>query len=540
MGYLLCILANATANFCFLQKMGELEATRPGAHRALKYTLPATLGLVGAWKATRNANKLEAFRRNASKFFSSSKKMPNGPYTPKHTPKRRHSSAGDAANSKATGFTKGRYKKNKRAVTSSGTQTDFAPMEGVQVAKLMAHKGTQASFKKRRAPRRGGAPSNRFVSARKRNRKTKRDMLMSKGVHIVDERGCPFVGPDSVYVGHTTQPVDIMLDAVAKCIAKRLLNRAGVYFESWDFNIASHIGQSDGLIAILWYRNHQDPDAVTKQWNLEFGAAGGQWDTPRKLGATIYGFFRSTWEAKSNSMQLEKIELYPTTAFRIPYTVLILRGAKIKYHTTSALKVQNTSLASAFEDTIDEVDAVSLYGKIYQGKGNGMEIVGDTNGVRPFIADRNYGIITKEGRPYSSQMAELREPVPKELTKHVKYCSGTSLESGELVSNVIRDKKTIYLNSYLRILMNFYYLKTTEEAVVPTLLQYPYTSLGKFMIVGLEKKLEIYQTDNSVTTDVSVMMERNITIDMALIDGRLQNKQVQIFNQGRYVTNQAL
>lgn len=453
----------------------------------------------------------------SSKIFLSSKKM-NGPTTPRPTPKRRRGSTSDSSSRK-------RSKSVKKAAKRDRKKRRKAAKKAAKSAKKVAFNMPKPSSSTRFVDAFGKPPDNKIVKL---------------GALISDERGWNLQSSDSVYVGHTTHAIDLMFKGIAHALVKKLLNKARIYFETFDEALTITTSQSTNLLAILYYRETQDPSETTLpfQENFTFGGAGGQWNTPAKLAILLQGVFVGTYKMKGPNVSFENFDLYPTQAGVIPYTRLILKGAKIHYDVTSTLRVQNQTTPSVVQDESVDVNAAPLIGNLYQGSGNGMEVVGNTAGYRPFIADKIYGLIAKSGVQASGQTQDLREPIPREQTKHVDAFKGMQVEPGEMVNNALWENKKVYLNSIIRQLSRFVYIDHTPDPAVPAFMKYPYTSSGKFAIMGLEKKLEIYNPDGTITTQVLVACERNYRLMICMYEGKQYNTQVTIHTQGKYNTTQ--
>lgn len=434
--------------------------------------------------------------------------------------------------------------RSRSASRRSGVRTAVESARSMSVDGSSYYGGSVASS--RASSRRGGVAvassaasssrSGNIVMATK-NPGNKLNQKLKYGVSVTDERGSETSDSFTVYFGHTTFPVTLMLQTLARVMAKKVLNTMGIFYEQ-ESDTIRNLGPDECITVKFTYLVRQDTTNTYDEENFVYGDPGvdaAWWSSITKLQSDIYTWLEKTSTAGSNAT-LAWFEIIVNEEAHMSYKKVLLRGAKLYFKVDSSLKYQNRTVENTTDDDIDDVNNVPLTGRIYTGPGNGMEVVGGTQQSRPFIGDLAYGLIYV---PSTGTYHTLKDPVLPQLTRMAKKFGNLNIDAGQMETNKLHTEKTMYLNSFLRLIGRRFAI--IGPGAPDTVLEedFPFfRTVGEYAIIALEKKVEIYQSGTSTpTSSVKVAWERNLNIVMALEPGKEQNKQVNVFTAGRYQTS---
>jgi len=307
----------------------------------------------------------------------------------------------------------------------------------------------------------------------------------SKGVVFNLEKGDVTVASKCEYIGHASMPYLICTKVIAAAIVKTLCELKRTYYTD-----DSELFHGQATRVLVDYKANQQDSTVTAQQDFAAGS------TVADVVTFMYNTLNVIFIAGSQQM-LQSIVILESPAVgsfgqlvRMP-----MEQSKIHLWSKSTLKIQNRSKI-AEDDEADDVDNVPLYGKSYDGIGNGTSHI--KNGETEFMfADLN-GIIEFDGgvKPY------LNEPPQGYEFVNVKTVGKAHLDPGHIKTSVLNSSKTGRLNDILHAVLPAQgggFASTTK----------PQIKVGQFRLFALEKMIE---TLNSAPTPINVAYEHNLRI----------------------------
>jgi len=336
---------------------------------------------------------------------------------------------------------------------------------------------------KRRRPRKGNGKyprgrkprrvSRRKASRRKRNKKItakkrqpRKTAILTNGVYRSEYSAGTVTsgGERAIYIGHSNMITQDMRTVFCYALVKNILQKCGVEVKSMS-DPARGIEVDDTFT--LTYRT-SNVAAVTST-NVIVTDTAAAMSTYGDSFATFLAGLTST-----EQVVMESIIFTPKLAATstIPRMALTLRNAKVKFHMTSELRVQNETVIGTKVETTDVV-AVDLIGKFYSGKGTGTSLLNDRDITTPFVASSLTGVISKA--PGTAINAIVR-PMDKQILSNCSKSGPFQMKAGSDILSVIKGMYTTQID-YLPRVFNL--------QGAPT---YPLLKIGQYRMYGLEKK----------------------------------------------------
>jgi len=363
------------------------------------------------------------------------------------------------------------YFSNQAAVTGSGPGT-------IRINGSRFKRATGGTSRSRgQTARSGGFVKTRRFAAKRRT---------TTGINFTGEFGGTTTNADMVIVGHSTTPGQILYQQVWMAMLKQLLRKGGVdvidAIKPFEFNgrivfkwkTTTVSGMSSYVLPIV--------DATTTLRDLAINFAGtGNGYNDRIVVETAEPFLL-IFEPYENG---DGTYLVANEAYiRLDESYI---SAKIK----SSLKMQNRSVGSAEDgQEADTVDQVPLYGKSYEGRGNGAWWSNNENYTTTFIASSETGVIL----PVNAGV--IREPPPPKEFKGALRTGKVRIEPGLIKSSVLSDYQ------------NHLFKNWAKQLVLSNYAYNPNVRGGKYRFFCVEKILD---ADN--TGLIKCAFEHNIFIN---------------------------
>lgn len=313
-------------------------------------------------------------------------------------------------------------------------------------------------------------------------RKTPVDDMTKRGVVICQESGGQLYPAEttsdtstqygqSVYLGHSTVPLNLSRTHYWRAFTKALMRAIGINIEDFnDFLVGTTIG-----VEFYYKINPNDP--------------------PTSHAFTFAPLVK-TYENMAQEFSQHFINLLESLYFQKVHVVIAnqpdkqfdLSKAKMEYYCKSSLKMQNQTVNAALDNDSDDVNNVPLYGKSYEGTGNGAFYIKDYN-QKNFIGRQSDGLIiyqpdaiTAAGTPNDYA---LGEPQSYKLFKYVKKSGKIHLDAGQLKTSVLTFQKNMGFSAMWR---NIDQIAFDNPA---------WTTMGNFRFFGVEKMMQFTQTNEA-------------------------------------------
>jgi len=363
--------------------------------------------------------------------------------------------------------------------------------------------------------------------------KSRRGKLIRDGVSVTGEYG-DIQSSSSIQqivtLGHTSFNLALMQRCFAGALFKKLLYQAGAVVQGWDdpIPISAQTGLGFlGAIDIIFYFTNT---ATNPTQVIQTETLGGlsptitlevlvSWfcDTTRawfpKFAVPTAG--SPTQAAQVNFIKvalvcrtgMPLVDAAANVSFFVSPTCLWLERGKFSYETKSSLKFQNRSSGTVTES--DAVDNIPLYGKFYEGFGNGIQPKSSqisANRVSLF-GNTLSGVINPQ--PVVMNNAGFKEPPQPSLLPCKKYGKVT-FSPGFVKTSVLTDKKSIGFNALYHIIFENW----TLNSLAPTV---DYYRLGNWRLFIVEK---ILQAGGSDSANMVLAYECNYDIYMCMSGGR--------------------
>lgn len=345
-------------------------------------------------------------------------------------------------------------------------------------------KSNTATAKRKRGPKNVSSNSGGKVSAgTKTFKRDKAALFMKKGIvktqeysALVDEESC-------VWVGHSTRMPQEELKMMCYAIVKKLY--------SMDSQIVTNFDRvpNTAVDSRIYLRFYEDSSTTTVTETFYQIAAI---DTLLAVGNALSGLIIAQFNSGKSQFQILSIELKKLIgAAYVPFATIDISSSKVHFWCKSDLKVQNRTTNEVDKDA-DVVDNVPLYGKSYEGKGNGMVLKGQ-RGVshKPFTANENRGYIEGVGSETAT-----KEPPNGKAFMGVKKQGKLHFEPGQIKTSVLESEWSKSINAYI--------MECLRVGAGWQLQEYRLYSQGKFRVMALEKMI-----NTNVLVEVSVGYEVN-------------------------------
>lgn len=304
-----------------------------------------------------------------------------------------------------------------------------------------------------------------------------------------------------IYIGHSTCPTNVVRQSIDFAIVKKLLMKAELLRNSPTGGLGLQ-----GYAMVIYYTDNDDATpGLSFQYNIN------NLDTLSDLASQLSPFDGSVPTFPGRKMQY--IELIQTIGEGQNVVVcrLSLLNAKIRFHISSKLKIQNrTQAAGTDANQTTTITANPLIGKSYDGSGTGTNYMVKTNaagvgGQRQFFVHNENGVL--DFAPIDN---DLQEPPYGKAFDKVKAMNGYSIAPGEIKTSYLKHASTMPLYKA------FALLRSVNRDGVGTATVHPQVEFGKFRFMALEKIIDPVETE----PDITVGFEHQFNIGVYLVAGR--------------------
>lgn len=315
-------------------------------------------------------------------------------------------------------------------------------------------------------------------------RKTPVDDMTKRGVVVCQESGGELYPAEttqgvttkygqSVYLGHSTVPLNLSRTHFWRAFTKALMRAIGINIEDFnDFLIGSTIG-----VEFYFKLYPNDPP----------GSHAFTFAPLVKTYENMAQEFSQYFIGNNNeSLYFQKVHVVVANQ---PDKQFDLSKAKMEYYCKSSLKMQNQTVNTTADDNSDDVNNVPLYGKSYEGTGNGAFYIKDYNN-KNFIGRQSDGLIiyqpdavTAAGTPNDFA---LGEPQSYKLFKYAKKSGKIHLDAGQLKTSVLTFQKNMGFSAMWRNIDQ----DTFEQSTA-------WTTMGNFRFFGVEKMMQFITTTST-------------------------------------------
>lgn len=344
----------------------------------------------------------------------------------------------------------------------------------------------------------------RYYRKKGKGKRKMRKVLKStnKGVSYQTEYASRAFGDKCIYLGHTTAHANEMFTMFMMACIKKVLAQAGVNIYSWDqafrngAPLSDYVSTGDVFQFVYKTTVNAVPFTVTGT-SLTVGA--GQ-VTFIDLATSLFVIVNAAMVAGTiqDGAVLQEFQYKPVGAKVFKINLL---DSKIDLFVKSALKMQNRSLNAAGDNEADDVNNVPIYGKSYQGFGNGA--VQRTSDAITLLAGTNNTVpIAADGSPFSN----FSEPVNASELTHVLYTGKAKLEPGQIRTSVLKYKSVITVQTFWQQINQYYSGANTNSRF----------NLGKFRIMSFERMIA---RTGETTAGVDITYEVDYKGFMTLIPG---------------------
>lgn len=299
--------------------------------------------------------------------------------------------------------------------------------------------------KKKAVPRvRVSLPSKsagKFTSGTKVSKARKElSIAQNKGLIMTEEVGISTTSgvTDAIYIGHSTWVRDEIRENFFRVLLKTLLAKMGVPVRSIKDPLP--LKQND-VFTLDWI---PEVNGALQSSVVTLGATPAD-NTLQLIATALLTVFELDADHLTGPL-FQRIQYRNAgDTYRVDINLI---HAKIKLHIKSALKLQNQTTASGADS--ENVDNIPVYGKSYEGLGNGAFTNAQVTPIRAeyFVATASNGVILQVGT-VATGMSE--QPPPKYF-KNVKKFGKAMLEPGEIKTSILTDTNNYsvpYLSSLL-------------------------------------------------------------------------------------------
>lgn len=302
-------------------------------------------------------------------------------------------------------------------------------------------------------------------SFKKRGRRYRRKSVRRlNGVSYQTEFASFAAGDKCIYVGHTTALPDEILRVLIMACFKKVLIEFGITFSSWPQSRTGYLLNND----IFQFVYKDNPLGNPQSTGFSLTVVAGHvtfWDVVSNLFSIVKGTLVGS--TVGDGLILTEIQFIRSNNI----TKVDLQDAMVDIFVKSALKIQNRSVAAAGDDELD-VNNVPVYGKLYQGKGNGalQRSVDNVSFLNGAATGNNVNI---DG----STFANFAEPPhPAEFT-HVNRYTKVFVNPGHIKTNVLTFKTKINITNLFIKIYKYYWNNQTSD----------WFNLGVFSMFGIER-----------------------------------------------------
>lgn len=324
----------------------------------------------------------------------------------------------------------------------------------------------------------------------------RKNMARGKGSILVLEKGGVLQSPRVVTVGHVVLPRAQLLKVMGMALVKAMMARIGIIFEGWNNNCVAN-GLQVGDLFEITLRTLGNDVSSNGVFNVATLAVGTTFEDLANGAAVVFG------GNASDQTEYERVVYKKVSGADTFFIDFATANFHIDCKSTLKMQNQSTPLPVAPETEadvaqIDEVDSVPVYGKQYEGSGNGTTKLKRNTLVGidvSLLGNETSGLISR----VDGDAQLIDEPGDGFEYANVSKVGKAHLDPGQLKTSVLNWSTKMNFNRFRDFACN---------VAISGLTKYK-SRIGKFRFFQLEKMLEINQT---TPRSISIAYEHNLVM----------------------------
>lgn len=369
-------------------------------------------------------------------------------------------------------------------------------VQKTQKKQKAARKAKVRSLRKTRSKGAAHSKSAGKITALKKGNSNSFDEFQKVGIVRCIERGGVvdnFNGvttPNQViYIGHGTMPLEYVKNIVASAILKKLLHKAQIPVA--DVTQIIQTTTTNTLYRIMFaYKNSPSEATLTNTLEYDFNAVGQFGNIKNQIVNWLFPS-TSTGNFFPVSLTLMSVAKDAAVVYENTISTVDLKTMKVSFLVKSSMKIQNRTVNTEGNNESDDIDNVPLYGRSYEGPGNGAiygSFAYNTYGniLQPLHGTQNFLINVKFTAAGSLPNMYKEVPFAKEFHK-VTHSGKIHLEPGDVKTSVLTYRKTF---AFYKLWRQVYYGTSSP-------IQNGKVWLGSYRLFCLEKMIQAVGTTAS-------------------------------------------
>jgi len=310
---------------------------------------------------------------------------------------------------------------------------------------------------------------------RRPNRSQKRKYKKAfNGVQYVFERADTVLDSTCIYAEHCTLPIKTVAKYVVYTMLKKLLNFGSIQFSDWTELRSGRIITGD-TFALSYKQLYSSATSTVISYtvtalDLTYGQIAD------KLWVQIFdnlinpagGVFGMQAQALLQSMSY-----VASSGGHI--AEINLRDASVSVMTKSSLKMQNRSYNLAADNEDTDINNVPLYGKSYEGSGNGFVPRDFSNIMVPCDIEYGWNIFG------AGSANALREPPPQYHLQYARRSAKVVISPGKIRTSVLNGNLNMSLDRFFKQCYAIFTSTITDAS--------QFHKLGKVRMFALERPI---------------------------------------------------
>lgn len=312
--------------------------------------------------------------------------------------------------------------------------------------------------------------------------------------HVVERSGVFSADTNGAcYLGHGCDTEQFWVN-VCRAIVRKLYRDAGEEIYDWEVPVSGALNSR--FLQIAWQTNVDSDNLLLD--NTLIGAI-----SYNGVASVLYSRFTNLFVESDSNIVIQHVSLFNNVAVTgdsLTTSRLVMSDTTVYYKLTSMMKLQNASIAGT--TTVDQADEDStnvtknpLVGKLYYSKSrqNGFKL-SVVRALNPptddviTVAGRGTGVVLwGTSATTSALMNELYRKPPPGRQFNLKAVPW-GISPGQIKSITWTDTRKIKLHTLIE------KLKTSFTQNITT----QYQNVGKFQMVGLEKKMACQSNENPI------------------------------------------
>jgi len=316
------------------------------------------------------------------------------------------------------------------------------------------------------------------------------------GVQFCRETRANVTDNRCVWIGQHTMPTLEVIKYTCYALLKRLFNKAGIQFSSFDDSRAGSL--NDGYIIGLEYRASPLVADAAVSYTVVAGDLTFQ-NVCDGFWLVVYNTFIAPGVLIAIGTQTTWTKLYLNDGIENT-DQLMLSDCKVSITAKSALKMQNRSINTVDDDESSDVNNVPLIGKSYELKGNTFiprdlsarnTVTGGFNPCSPVTGLTTFG---------AGATNSLAEPPEQGWFVRRPTMTKVSMQPGAIKTSVINETLNINFSSLLRYVNGVYRSNVGSDRI--------YAPIGKSRFFALERT--IGRLSDETEPGISVTLEHDL------------------------------